>query len=128
MDNQSPLGELLKKLSNSWANFFFSSQFFQAAVAGPILSIDFLRRFKVTVAQETSQIFFACTAAAPSAPKSFLPSFDSSVPPPVSRSFATASPPAAESDRFHQVKPTSLGCQGNQSIKDPHPPPCFASF
>ncbi len=44
----------------------FSSQFLQAAVAGPILVIDFIRRFNVTVAPETSQIVFACTAAAPS--------------------------------------------------------------
>ncbi len=46
----------------------FSSQILQAAVAGPILGIDFLRRFKVTIAPETRQIFFTCTAAAPSAP------------------------------------------------------------
>jgi hypothetical protein len=96
----------------------FSSQFLQAALAGPILGIDFPRRFKVTFFLETSQIFFACTAAAPSAPQSFLPSFDSSEPPLVS-------PPAAASDRAHQVKPASFGCQGNKSIKDP--PPCFAS-
>jgi hypothetical protein len=52
----------------------FSSQFLQAAVAGPILGIDFLRKFKATVAPETSQILFACTAVALSAPKSVLPS------------------------------------------------------
>jgi hypothetical protein len=43
----------------------FTSGFLQAAVAGPILGIDFLRKFKITVAPETSQILFACTAAAP---------------------------------------------------------------
>jgi hypothetical protein len=58
---------------------FFSSQFLQAAVAGPILGIDFLRKFKITVAPETSQILFACTAAALSTPNSVLPSFDSFV-------------------------------------------------
>jgi hypothetical protein len=33
-------------------------------VAGPILGIDFLRKFKVTVSPEISQIQFACSAAA----------------------------------------------------------------
>ncbi len=65
-------------------------------------------------------------SGSPSAPQSFLPSFDSSVPPPVSPSAGTTSPPAAASDRFHQVKPASFDCQGNQFIKDP--PPFFASF
>jgi hypothetical protein len=69
MDKQSSLGDLLKNFSNSMANFFLQS--LQATVAGPILDIDFLRKFKVTVAPETSQILFACTAVAPSAPKSF---------------------------------------------------------
>jgi hypothetical protein len=44
----------------------------QAAVAGPILGIDFLRKFKVTVAPEINQIQYACTAAASPAP--YLPS------------------------------------------------------
>jgi hypothetical protein len=61
----------------------FTSNFLQAAVAGPILGIDFLRKLKVTVTAETSQIIFACTAAASSAPEPFLLSFDSSIPPPV---------------------------------------------
>jgi hypothetical protein len=38
-------------------------------VVGPILGIAFLRKFKVTVALETSQILFAFTAVTPSAPK-----------------------------------------------------------
>ncbi len=33
-------------------------------MAGPILGIDFLRKFKFTVAPEINQIQFACTAAA----------------------------------------------------------------
>jgi hypothetical protein len=42
----------------------------QAAVAGPILGIDFLRKFRMTVAPETSQVLFSCTVPAA---KSFLP-------------------------------------------------------
>ncbi len=42
----------------------FTSTFLQAAVAGPILGIDFLRKFKVIVSPELSQIQFACSAAA----------------------------------------------------------------
>jgi hypothetical protein len=49
----------------------FTSTFLQAAVAGPILGIDFLRKFKVTVSPEISQLQFACSAAAP--PANFLP-------------------------------------------------------
>jgi hypothetical protein len=45
----------------------FTSTFLQAAVAGPILGIDFLRKFKVAVSPEISQIQFACSAAAPPA-------------------------------------------------------------
>jgi hypothetical protein len=48
----------------------FTSTFLQAAVAGPILGIDFLR--KVTVTPEISQIQFTCSAVAP--PTNFLPS------------------------------------------------------
>ncbi len=36
-------------------------------MAGPILGIDFLRKFKVIVSPELSQIQFACSAATPSA-------------------------------------------------------------
>jgi hypothetical protein len=79
----------------------FSSQILHAAVAGPILGIDFLRRFKVTVTPETRQIFFACTAATLSAPQYFLPSFDCLVPPPVSLPTGTASPPAASPERVY---------------------------
>jgi hypothetical protein len=41
-------------------------------VAGPILDIDFLRKFRITVAPETSQVLFACTATAPAAAKLFM--------------------------------------------------------
>jgi hypothetical protein len=97
MDNLSPLGDLFKNLSNSRANFFLRS------FCKPLWQVPFWALFKFTVALETSLIIFACTAAALSAPKSFLPSFDSSVPPPVSPSPGTASLPAAASDRVHQV-------------------------
>jgi hypothetical protein len=126
--NTTPSGPLLKGADRqpipSWGfvqktvkfqSKLFSLQFLQAAVAGPIQGIDFLRRFKVT---ETSQIFFACTAAALSALQSFLPSFNCSVPPPVSLPPGTASPPTASLDRVHQVRPASFYCQGNQSIRD----------
>jgi hypothetical protein len=52
----------------------FTWSLLQTAVAGPILGIDFLRKFKITVAPETSQILFACTAASQPA-KSFFPTF-----------------------------------------------------
>ncbi len=96
MDNQSPFGDLLKIVQ--FHGKLFSSQFLRAAVAGPILGIDIFRKFKVTVAPETSQILFACTASAPSAPKSVLPSFDSSVPPPFLLSAGTAPPVSALPD------------------------------
>jgi hypothetical protein len=51
----------------------FTAKFLKAAVAGPNLGIDFLRKFRITVAPETSQVLFACTAMAPAAAKSFLP-------------------------------------------------------
>jgi hypothetical protein len=79
--NSSPSGALLKGADGqpipSWGFIkktvqfqgkYFTSSFLQAAVAGPILSIDFLRKFKVTVVPEISQIQFACTAAAPPSP------------------------------------------------------------
>jgi hypothetical protein len=52
----------------------FTSSFLQAAIAGTILGIDFLQKFKITVASETSQTLFVCTAVAPPA-KSLLPTF-----------------------------------------------------
>jgi hypothetical protein len=57
MANPSPPGVLSKKLCNFKA--FFTSTFLQAAVAGPFLGIDFLRKFKVIVSPEISQIQFA---------------------------------------------------------------------
>jgi hypothetical protein len=75
--NSSPSGPLLRGADRqtipSWGFIqktvqfqgkLFTSSFLQAAVAGPILGIDFLRKFKVTVAPEINQIQFACTAVA----------------------------------------------------------------
>jgi hypothetical protein len=67
----SPLGVLLKK-TVQFQGKLFTSTFLQAAVAGPILGIEFLRKFKVIVSPELSQIQFACSAAAP--PSHILPS------------------------------------------------------
>jgi hypothetical protein len=114
-------GGNINKKTVQFQGKLFSSQFLQDAVADHILGIDFLRRFKVTVALETSQIFFACIAAAPSTPQSFLPSFDCTVAL-VSLPAGTASLPAASPDCVHQVKPASFHCQGNKSIRDPPSP------
>jgi hypothetical protein len=83
--NSSPSGPFLKGADGqpipSWdfiqktvqfQGKLFTSSFLQAAVAAPILGINFLRKFKVTVAPEINQIQFACTAAASPAP--YLPS------------------------------------------------------
>jgi hypothetical protein len=63
MANPSPLGVLFKK-TGQFQGKLFTSTFLQAAVAGPILGIDFLRKFKVIVSPELSQTQFACLAAA----------------------------------------------------------------
>ncbi len=52
----------------------YTARFLQAVVAGPILGIDFLRKFRITVATQTSQLLFACTATAPASTKPPLPS------------------------------------------------------
>jgi hypothetical protein len=72
MGNGSPLGDSFRKV------FSFKASFLQANVAGPILGIDFLRKFKVTVVPEINQIQFACTAVALPAP--YLPSAASPAP------------------------------------------------
>jgi hypothetical protein len=89
--NSSPYGPLLKGADGqpicSWGFIqktvqfqgkFFTSSILQAAVAGTILGIDFLSKFKVTVVPEINQIQFACTAAASPAP--YLPSVVSPTP------------------------------------------------
>jgi hypothetical protein len=71
MANPSPLKGFIKK-TVQFQGKLFTSTFLQAAVAGPILGINFLREFKVIVSPELSQIQFACSAAAP--PAHILPS------------------------------------------------------
>jgi hypothetical protein len=103
--NSSPSGPLLKGADGqpilSWGFIqrtvqfqgkLFTSSFLQAAVAGPILGIDFLRKFKVKVVPETSHVLFACNVAALSVP----PRLPSSVPeavPPLARP-TSSQPPA----------------------------------
>ncbi len=72
--NSSPSGPLLKGADGqpipSWGFIqktvqfqgkLFTANFLQAAVAGPILGIDFLKKLKVTVSPDTSQIQLAST-------------------------------------------------------------------
>jgi hypothetical protein len=59
MGSLSPLGASLKK-TLQFQGKLFTSSFLQAAVAGPTLVIDFLRKFKVIVAPEINQIQFTC--------------------------------------------------------------------
>ncbi len=88
MSNVGPSGPLLKGADGqpipSWGfvsktvqfqGKLFTAKFLQAAVAGPILGIDFLRKFRITVAPETSQVLFACMTTAPAAAKPFCPTF-----------------------------------------------------
>jgi hypothetical protein len=98
MANPSPLGALLKK-TVQFQRQKFTSTFLQATVASPILGINFLRKFKVIVSPELSQIQFACSAAAPSAP----------ITPP-------AAPPASYCS-------SSFSFRENKSLLDP--PPVF---
>jgi hypothetical protein len=144
--NSSPSGPLLKEADGrpipSWGfnqktvqfqGKLFTSSFLQAAVAGPILGIDFLRKFKVTVAPEINQIQFACTEAASPAPK--LPSAALSASPylfsfppapapvPIQLpAVATSSQPPAISAhevRNPEVKSSSFSSRENQSLLDP---------
>jgi hypothetical protein len=57
------LGILFKK-TVQFQGKLFQSTFLQAAVAGPILGND-LRKFKVIVSPEISQIEFACLSSGP---------------------------------------------------------------
>ncbi len=111
----------------------FTSSFLQATVAGPILDIDFLRKFKVIVAPEINQIHFACTAAASPAP--YLPSASPSTssylfsfppdpaPVPIQLPAAAASsqPPAISAHEVWnpEVKSCSFSCRENQSLSPP---------
>ncbi len=153
--NSSPSGPLLKgadgKPIPSWGFLkktvqfqgkLFTSSFLQAALTGPILGIDFLRKFKVTVVP-INQIQFACTAVASPAP--FLPSAVSpapilflgalSAPPCLFRTPPAPVPvpiqlPIATTSTQHpaisalvvwnpEVKSSSFSSRDNQSLLDP---------
>jgi hypothetical protein len=116
--NTSPSGPLLKGADGqpipSWGFIkktvqfqgkLFTSTFLQAAVAGPILGIDFLRKFKVIVSPKLSQMQFACSAVAPST--HILPSAAPS---------ANISPPAAPPASFCS---SSFNSRENKSLLDP---------
>jgi hypothetical protein len=120
----------------------FTSSFLQAAVAGFILGIDFLRKFKVIVDPEINQIQFACTAAASPAP--YLPSVAPSASPylfsfppapapvPIQLPAAATSsqPPAISAHivRNPEVKLSSFSSRENQSLFDPPPPSSFQKY
>ncbi len=87
MSNTGPSGPLLNGADGlpipSWGfvsksvqfqGKLFTAKFLQVAVAGPILGINFLRKFRITVTPETSQVLFVCTAMAPAAAELPLPS------------------------------------------------------
>jgi hypothetical protein len=139
--NANPSGPLLKGADGqpipSWGFIqktvqfqgkLFSASFLQAAVAGPILGIDFLRKFKVTVSPDINQIQFACTAAAspapnlPTAASSASPCLFSSTPVPAPvpvqpAAAATSSQPPAISaydTRNPEVKSSSFSSRKNQ--------------
>ncbi len=111
----------------------FTSNFLQAAVAGPILGIDFLRKFKVTVSPDINQIQFACAATAspapnlPTAASPASPCLFSSTPVPAPApvqlpAAATSSQPPAISVyyiRNPEVKSPSFSSRKNQSPLDP---------
>jgi hypothetical protein len=154
----SPSGPLLKGADGqpipSWGFIrktvqfqgkLFTSTFLQVAVAGSILGIDFLRKFKVIVSPEISQIQFACSAAAP--PTDILPSaapsaqpifqrlrpprfFLSSstpgpapvlIPPPTATT--SSQPPAVSADlvRNPEVMSSSFSSRENQSLLESQP-------
>ncbi len=115
----------------------FTSTFLQAAVASPILSIDFERKFKVIVSPEISQIQIACSAAAPPAhilpsaapPASYCLSSSTPVPTPVliqpPTAMTSSQPPAISAYlvRNPEVKSSSFSFRKNKSLLDS--PPLF---
>jgi hypothetical protein len=85
-------------------------------VAGPILGIDFLRKFKVKVDPETSYVMFACTTAASSFSPHLANPIPDTVPP-----FAlptSSQPPAisAQLVRNPEVKSSSFSFRNDQSL------------
>jgi hypothetical protein len=126
--NSSPSGPLLKGADGqpipSWEFIqrtfqfqgkLFTSSFLQAAVAGPILCIDFMR---VKVVPETSQVLFACTVAASPAP----PRLPSSVPEavPFFTQPTSSQPPTISAQLVWnpEVKSSSFSFRNDQSFLD----------
>jgi hypothetical protein len=93
MGKQSPPGFSSQTVQFQGKMFTFS--FLQAAVAGPILGIDFLGKLKITVATEISQILFACTAAPLPAKPFFLVLLSLSAATPAPLGPPDSSPPPA---------------------------------
>ncbi len=125
--NSSSSGPLLKGVDGqsipSWGfqGKLFPSSFLRAAVAGPILDIDFLRKFKVKVVPETSHVLFACTVVASPVP----PRLPSSVPEavPLFARPTSSQPPAisAQLVRNPEVKSSSFSFRNDQSSLNPIP-------
>ncbi len=119
----------------------FHIHFFTSHCGWSILGIDFLRKFKVTVAPEINQIQFTCTAAA--SPALYLPSAALSASPylfsfplalapvPIQLPAAATSsqPPAvsAHEVRNPELKSSSFSSRENQSLFNP-PPPLFKKY
>jgi hypothetical protein len=130
-------GLILKNCAVSRQTFYITSTFLQAAVAGPILGIDFLRKFKVIASPELCQIQFACSAAAPSAhilpsaapPTSYCLSSSTPVPalvpiqPPTA--MTSSQPPTISAYLVWnpEVKSSSFSFREKKSLLDP--PPVF---
>jgi hypothetical protein len=76
----------------------FTAKFLQAVLADPILGIDSLRKFRITVAPETSQVLFASTVTAPAASEPFLPNVTPIVEPVVNISSTTQKIPDSVPD------------------------------
>jgi hypothetical protein len=91
----------------------FTAKFLQAAVAGPILGIDFLRKFRITVAPETSLVLFAWMATATA--KTPLPNISSILESPVSVLLATQKIPESVPENVKRLlqKFPSILCTGD---------------
>ncbi len=133
ISNSSPSGPLLKGADGqpipSWGFIqrtvqsqgkLSISSFLQASVAGPILGIDFLRKFKVKVVPETSHVLFACTVAASPVP----PRLPSSVPEavPLFARQTSSQPPAMSAQLVWnpEVKSSSFSFREQSVFFRPH--------
>jgi hypothetical protein len=74
-------------------------------VAGPILGIDSLSKFRITVASKPSHVLVACTVTAPAASKPFLPNVPPVIEPLVLVSSATQKiPDSVPDDVMHLLQ------------------------